>query len=147
MRALAAGRADLLERCAGRLASLGAALLAAEAWNAAATAYLRAGADAFAQGAQERALALMGPAPGARTPGLVPSFVRSRLTARELEVALAAASGLSSGAIATRLTLAVRTVGNHLQRIYTKLEVSDRTALGAAVHRSATGPVARPVVR
>ncbi|MGW7639245.1 LuxR C-terminal-related transcriptional regulator [Streptomyces decoyicus] len=147
VRALAAGRADLLERCAGRLASLGAALLAAEAWNAAATAYLRAGADAFAQGARERALTLMGPAPSARTPGLVPPSVRSRLTARELEVALAAASGLSSKEIAARLTLAVRTVGNHLQRIYTKLEVSDRAALGGVIHGCVAGPVVRPVAR
>ena len=88
----------------------------------------------------------MGPAPGARTPGLVPPSVRCRLTARELEVALAAASGLSSKEIAARLSLAVRTVGNHLQRIYTKLEVSDRTALGGVIHGSAAGPVGRPVV-
>ncbi|WP_328540355.1 LuxR C-terminal-related transcriptional regulator [Streptomyces sp. NBC_00344] len=131
---LAAGQPGQLERCAGRLAALGAVLLAAEAWNAAATAYVRKGAGGLGQAALGRALTLIGPGPGARTPGLVPPSVRCRLTARELQVALAAASGLGSGEIAVRLSVAERTVGNHLQRIRTKLDVPDRTELSTVVH-------------
>ncbi|MGX1976129.1 LuxR C-terminal-related transcriptional regulator [Streptomyces kronopolitis] len=140
-RALATGRTGPLERSAGRLASLGAGLLAAEAWNAAATVHTRAGAGVPARTARERALALVGPG-GARTPGLVPPAVRCQLTARELDVALAAASGLSSEEIARRLSLAVRTVVNHVQRICAKLEINDRRMLPTAVHRLPGEPAA-----
>ncbi|MFH8573902.1 LuxR C-terminal-related transcriptional regulator [Streptomyces sp. NPDC017993] len=140
-RALATGRAGQLEWCAGRLSSLGAGLLAAEAWNTAATVHTRAGAAASARAARERALALTGPG-GARTPGLVPPAVRCRLTGRELDVALAAASGLSSEEIARRLSLAVRTVVNHVQRICAKLEINDRRMLRTAIHRMPGEPAA-----
>lgn len=51
------------------------------------------------------------------------------LSDRELEVARLAASGLSNHEIADRLYLSVRTVENHLSRIYGKLEIPDRTGL------------------
>ncbi|WP_329129503.1 LuxR C-terminal-related transcriptional regulator [Streptomyces caniferus] len=130
---LASDRPDRLERSARQLASLGAGLLAAESWTAAATAHARADAGGSAQAAQAHALAVLGSDSGACTPGLVPSSVRSRLTARELEVALAAASGLGNKEIAGHLSIAVRTVGNHLQRVYSKLEIAHRTALRTAL--------------
>jgi DNA-binding CsgD family transcriptional regulator len=55
------------------------------------------------------------------------------LTAREREVAALAADRLTSREIAGRLFLSVRTVDNHLQRIYAKLGVRGRTELAAAL--------------
>ena len=53
----------------------------------------------------------------------------ARLTAREREIAGLAAGGLSSRAIAERLTLSVRTVDSHLSRVFTKLGVRSRQEL------------------
>ena len=53
----------------------------------------------------------------------------ARLTAREREIAGLAAGGLSSRAIAERLTLSVRTVDSHLSRVFTKLNVRGRQEL------------------
>ncbi len=53
----------------------------------------------------------------------------ARLTAREREIAGLAAGGLSSRAIADRLTLSVRTVDSHLSRVFTKLGVRSRQEL------------------
>jgi len=58
------------------------------------------------------------------------------LTEREREIALLAAAGHSSRAIAERLVLSVRTIDNHLGRIYDKLGVSNRAELAAALDRS-----------
>jgi DNA-binding NarL/FixJ family response regulator len=57
------------------------------------------------------------------------------LTNREREVAILAADGLSSKVIGERLFLSVRTVENHLSRIYTKVGVTNRTELAAILHR------------
>ena len=55
------------------------------------------------------------------------------LSIRERDVAELAATGLSSRAIALRLTLSERTVENHLQRIYGKLGLHSRAELIARV--------------
>jgi DNA-binding CsgD family transcriptional regulator len=55
------------------------------------------------------------------------------LTAREREVALLAANGLTSKEIAARLYLSKRTVDTHLDRIYRKLGVAGRDELDAAL--------------
>jgi DNA-binding CsgD family transcriptional regulator len=57
------------------------------------------------------------------------------LTNREREIALLAADGLPSRVIAERLYLSVRTVDNHLARIYTKLGVTGRSQLPGVLHR------------
>jgi DNA-binding CsgD family transcriptional regulator len=57
------------------------------------------------------------------------------LTSREREIARLAADGLPSKVIAERLFLSVRTVENHLGRIYTKLGVTNRAGLAAILHR------------
>ena len=49
------------------------------------------------------------------------------LTARELEVARLTVSGLSNQEMAERLYVSVRTIENHLSRIYRKLGVTDRS--------------------
>jgi DNA-binding CsgD family transcriptional regulator len=51
------------------------------------------------------------------------------LTPREREVAMLAAAHTSSREIAMRLHLSVRTVDNHLGRVYAKLGVSSRAQL------------------
>lgn len=53
----------------------------------------------------------------------------SPLTERQLEIAELVAQGLSNAAIADRLTVAVRTVGSHLDHIYTRLGINNRTEL------------------
>ncbi len=51
------------------------------------------------------------------------------LTKREKQVARLAASGMSDAAIAEELSIAERTVGNHLYRIYGKLQINSRREL------------------
>ena len=51
------------------------------------------------------------------------------LTARESEVAVLAARDLASREIAERLGVSVRTVDNHLGRIYAKLGIDGRSGL------------------
>ncbi|MCV2395208.1 LuxR C-terminal-related transcriptional regulator [Actinotalea sp. M2MS4P-6] len=55
--------------------------------------------------------------------------VATRLTPREREIAGLAAGGLSSRAIAERLTVSVRTVDSHLSRVFAKLGVRSRREL------------------
>ena len=62
------------------------------------------------------------------------------LTHREREIALLAADGLASRLIAERLYVSVRTVDNHLGRIYTKLGLTSRTELAELLGRSHGGP-------
>jgi DNA-binding CsgD family transcriptional regulator len=57
------------------------------------------------------------------------------LTRREREVATLAAAGLSSKDIADRLFVSVRTVDNHLGRIYDKLGISSRAELTEVLER------------
>jgi DNA-binding CsgD family transcriptional regulator len=79
-----------------------------------------------------RADDLLAQCEGARTPALSRARTVVPLTDREREIAMLAAAGLSDRAIAERLFLSVRTVGNHLGRVYDKLGVSSRAELAAA---------------
>ena len=65
----------------------------------------------------------------------------SELTAYERRIADMAASGLTNKAVAERLDISHRTVGNHLYRIYAKLGVTSRVELRdvLAVPRSVPG--------
>jgi DNA-binding CsgD family transcriptional regulator len=127
--ALAAEDGPALDRVGAAFEDLGALLLAAEAKAAAARAHRTAGRDARANASQERAAALAAACQGARTPGLAAAMPVSVLTPREREVAMLAAAQASSRDIATRLHLSVRTVDNHLGRVYAKLGVSSRAQL------------------
>lgn len=57
------------------------------------------------------------------------------LSARELEVLRGFASGMSIPDLAAQLYLAPSTVKTHTQRLYEKLEVSDRAAAVATAMR------------
>jgi ATP/maltotriose-dependent transcriptional regulator MalT len=108
---------------AGEAASQAAAILQREmATDAAAQERTRADELAARSGAK-----LMFDAP--RAEGGRPS----ELSRRELEVARLAAAGWSNQAIAGRLFLSVRTVGNHLQGVYGKLGINDRRQLADAL--------------
>jgi DNA-binding NarL/FixJ family response regulator/tetratricopeptide (TPR) repeat protein len=127
--ALVAGRAADLEASGQTFTSLGARLLAAEAYAAAARAYRSEGLARAAASATRLAAELVAACGDVRTPGLSAGEAQERLTRREREVAALAAAGASSREIAARLVLSVRTVDNHLQNIYSKLGVTSREEL------------------
>ena len=64
---------------------------------------------------------------------LAPTESFAALTRREQEIAALAAGGLTSRAIALRLTLSVRTVDSHLARVFAKTGVHSREGLTAAL--------------
>ena len=72
---------------------------------------------------------------GVRSPAMRIDLGFVALTGREREVATLAARGLSNREIADHLYLSLRTVENHLQRIYDKLGVSGREQLDTALQR------------
>jgi DNA-binding CsgD family transcriptional regulator len=129
--ALAAGDGDRLSEMSERFESIGAVLLAAEAAAQAASVLRDADRDRAAA-LDARTTALAARCEGAKTPMLV----RARtmvLSDRERDIAVLAAEGHSSRAIAEGLSISVRTVDNHLGRIYTKLGVSGRAELTGAL--------------
>jgi DNA-binding CsgD family transcriptional regulator len=67
----------------------------------------------------------------------------STLTARERQVALLIAKGLSDAVTARTLGVSVWTVRSHLTQVFTKLGLPNRTALAAAV-RTSGGPRSAP---
>jgi DNA-binding CsgD family transcriptional regulator len=66
-----------------------------------------------------------------RAAGLTELADLERLTAREAEVLELVAGGLTNAAIADRLWIAAGTVKKHLDNIYAKLDVTNRTAASA----------------
>jgi DNA-binding CsgD family transcriptional regulator len=59
--------------------------------------------------------------------------LRDRLTPQELQIVQMAADGLTNREIGERLYLSHRTVSSHLHRVFPKLGVTSRAALGAAI--------------
>lgn len=136
--ALASGEPDALEAAGDAFASVGAELLAGEAYAHAAGQASRRGERTAARALASRADALAAGC-GATTPAF--AFARTdpaQLTRREAEIAGLAARGRTSADIAELLGISVRTVGNHLQRAYTKLGVRDRTELASAIERTSS---------
>jgi ATP/maltotriose-dependent transcriptional regulator MalT len=126
--ALAARDGAGLDRVASAFEAIGAHLLAAEAAAEAAAAHCARGRRGRSLSSSTTAHSLLDRCGGARSPALV-GLKAPALTQRERQVALLAAQGLSSRAIAQRLTLSVRTVDNHLQVAYGKLGITGRRAL------------------
>jgi DNA-binding CsgD family transcriptional regulator/DNA polymerase III delta prime subunit len=133
---LARGSPDALGDIAERFAGLGFNMRAAESAMAASEASARAhdqrGAARWARRATELAALCEAAAPVVE---LVGAAGPVPLTNREREIALLAADGLASRVIAERLFVSVRTVENHLARIYTKLGVASRAELAELVRR------------
>ncbi|MFE2100269.1 LuxR C-terminal-related transcriptional regulator [Streptomyces sp. NPDC059468] len=123
--ALARGDGPALDRVAEALEGRGFLLFAAEAHAQAVRAHRDPRA---ARLSRTRAVALARRCQGACTPALA-GLVLGELTARQRQVVALAAAGLSNREIAERLTLSVRTVGNHLYSAYTRLGTSGRGAL------------------
>ncbi len=142
--AAAAGDPAALVAAADRFEQLGMVLLAAEAANEAAQAFQRRGERREATAQEARAAALGAACEGAVTPGVIAPVAVSPLTPRERDIATLAARGESSRAIAERLVVSVRTVDNHLQNVYTKLGISGRRALPAALARAGVSPADVP---
>ncbi|MGW3171414.1 LuxR family transcriptional regulator AbsR2 [Streptomyces sp. NPDC001153] len=114
-----------LDRAAEGLAERGFRLFAAEAYAQAVRVHRDPRA---ARVSRTRAVALARRCQGARTPALA-GLVLGHLTARQRQIVTLAAAGLSNREIAERLTLSVRTVGNHLYSAYSRLGTGDRGAL------------------
>jgi len=127
-----------LDAVAEKFADAKILLFAAEAAADATRAHERAGSKRAALASQRRSSELAEQCEGARTPALAMS-TSTPLTPREREVAALAAAGLGNRAIAERLFVSLRTVENHLQRIYDKLGVPGRQELSAALGRRAAG--------
>lgn len=127
--ALAHDDAHQLTTAAETLHDLGHLLPAAEAAATAYRLHARAGRRTLAKNTLVRARELLTECGGARTPLTVLTGSEASLTPRELQVAKLIAAGLSGRAVANRLGLSLRTVNNHLGRVYAKLGVSGRHAL------------------
>ncbi|MFC8088790.1 LuxR C-terminal-related transcriptional regulator [Streptomyces sp. NPDC057301] len=123
--ALDRGDGPALDRVAQELEQRGFLLFAAEAHAHAVRAHRDPRA---ARTARTRAVALARRCQGARTPALS-GLVLGELTTRQRQIVTLAATGLSNRQIAEKLTLSVRTVGNHLYSAYARLGASDRGAL------------------
>lgn len=113
--------------------AMGAVLFAVEAETVAASLFRTAGNDRRAAVAQRSASDLHAHLDGEWLLTLDRTSAPSPLTEREREVATLAAYGHSNRQIAASLALSVRTVENHLQRIYIKLGIRSRGELGLAL--------------
>ncbi|MDN3025587.1 LuxR C-terminal-related transcriptional regulator [Streptomyces sp. S.PB5] len=123
--ALARADGPALDLAAGRLEERGFLLFAAEAYAQAVHAHRDPRA---ARTSRTRAVALAGRCQGARTPALS-GLVLGELTARQRQIVTLAAAGLSNRQIAEKLTLSIRTVGNHLYSAYARLGAGGRGSL------------------
>ncbi|MFJ9151233.1 LuxR C-terminal-related transcriptional regulator [Streptomyces sp. NPDC102270] len=134
--ALARGDGPALDRAAQALEDRGFLLFAAEAYAQAVRAHRDPSA---ARTSRTRAVALARRCQGARTPALS-GLVLGELTARQRQIVTLAAAGLSNRQIAEKLTLSIRTVGNHLYSAYARLGASDRDALPCLVELEQAQP-------
>jgi DNA-binding CsgD family transcriptional regulator len=131
--ALVVGDPAWLAKVSRAFEDMGAWLYAAEASASVAVALRRGEEPRRAVAAELRAAELARRCQGAMTPTLRTIQTQALLSAREIEVAALAAAGMANKEIAVRLSVSVRTVENHLQRVYEKLGVARRADLGGAL--------------
>ena len=122
-----------LDRIAAGFNEAGSVLAAAEAAAVAALAHERAGLRARAAVSRRTATGYASRCEGASTPAIAALDRPRELTGREQEIANLALQGLSSREIAERTGVSVRTVDNHLYRLYTKLGISGRHDLSSVL--------------
>jgi DNA-binding CsgD family transcriptional regulator len=96
--------------------------------------YEQAGADAWARRVR-RQMRDLGVRPGSRGSRDRPARGWESLTRTEQAVARLVAEGLTNGAVARQLYISPHTVNTHLRHIFAKLDVPNRVALAAVVHR------------
>lgn len=72
------------------------------------------------------------PRPGARPVEEPPSYPSPNLSPREVEILQQVVAGLSNKEIASQLSISKYTVGNHINNIFRKLGVNDRTQAAVA---------------
>jgi len=130
LRGVGGAEADWIERAGDRLRAANQAVHAAGAYLRAADAYRLAGRSGDAGRVDQLAQALGG-ALDADVLWHVHAQAASRpaLTQREQEITSLAAVGASNHTIASRLSVSVRTVENHLNRAFRKLGISRRDEL------------------
>ena len=132
--ALLGDDAERLSEAADQFEAAGAILLAAEATAATADSARRHQDQRRATALDIRSRELAARCEGAITPGLRKAYRPTPLTTREREIARLAAAGHPSREIAVSLFLSVRTVDNHLRRIYEKLGIPGRAGLADALN-------------
>jgi DNA-binding CsgD family transcriptional regulator len=118
-----------IENIARELGRAGFRLYAAEAACQLSGIRRRSKEESLARRAAALAGELLPEGSGARTPPFAELTDLTPLTVREREVALLAADGMTSRDIAERLFISVRSVDNHLSRVYAKLGVAGRAEL------------------
>jgi DNA-binding CsgD family transcriptional regulator len=114
---------------------MGDLVAAVDAAAHAAVEYRRQDLRGSALGCSTRAEALAQLCGGANTPALRQASVELPLTDRQREIVMLIADGLSSRAIAERLTLSVRTVDSHIFRAMSKTGTTSRDELANLLHR------------
>jgi DNA-binding NarL/FixJ family response regulator len=124
---------SIAERAAESFDAMGAPLLAVEAATIAAELHAARGGHRRAAAAQRTTDDLVAAVAEDWLLTLDRSTTRAGLTAREQEIAELASVGRSNREIADELSISVRTVENHLQRIYIKLGIRARNELHAAL--------------
>jgi DNA-binding CsgD family transcriptional regulator len=132
--ALAAGDGADLAAVSEEFERMGDLVAAVDAAAHAALAYRRQDLRGSALGCSTRAEALAEQC-GASTPALRQASERLPLTDREREIVMLLGEGLSSPAIAERLTLSARTVEGHIYRAMAKTGTSSRDELAALLPR------------
>ena len=118
---------------AEHLAELGLILDAAEAFGAAAGVPVRTEIHASRSVVPSRSVELRPQLHGVDTPALRTTPAPAVLSEREREVALLAASGRRDADIVAELVVSVRTVHAHLRSVYTKLGITSRSEIAAAL--------------
>ncbi len=141
IQALADADGNALTKVSRQFRDMDALPLAAEAAAQAARAHRAAGQRRKGREAWAACQELLRGCAGALPPWMVSENRRENefapLTPREREVAALAATGMSNRDIAHRLVVSVRTVENHLHRIYHKLGITARNALRRGLEQAA----------
>ncbi|WP_326622651.1 LuxR C-terminal-related transcriptional regulator [Streptomyces decoyicus] len=129
------GEPKLMGRVARAFADMGAGLFAAEAYAELARFHQRSGGTKAATAATARARELLRGCGPVDTPPLRFLGHSALLSDRERLIAGLAAGGLSDKEVAERLSLSVRTVNNHLYRVYRKVGAANRRDLRTLMTR------------
>ena len=132
--ALEAGDSAELTAVSEEFESMGDLVAAIDAAAHAAIGYRHQGLRGSALGCSTRAEALTEQC-GASTPALQQASEPLPLTDREREIIMLLSDGLSSPAIAERLTLSARTIEGHIYRAMAKTGTSSRDELAALLRR------------